>query len=263
MNGNEAKAQRALLIDLVQCIGCFQCVKGCMETQGFEGDARALKDLSANAYTLLLDQKEYSVRNLCRHCIDPACVSVCPVTALRKTVEGPVIYEADRCIGCRYCMVACPFDIPRYEWDKAVPAVQKCDMCIERQREGEEPACAVACEVDGTTAGTREELLEIAHERIAENPENYHPHVFGEHEVGGTLVMYLAPKDVVPHGFERKLGDAPLPQLTWQVLNKIPGVAVSGAAILSGIWWITRRREEVAAAEAPAAARKEEGGDVD
>ena len=88
-------------------------------------------------------------------------------------------------------MVACPFSVPRYEWDKAVPSVRKCDMCIDRLLEGKKPACADACQYDATVAGTREELLVEAHKRIAESPDEYYDHVYGENELGGTNVLFL------------------------------------------------------------------------
>jgi formate dehydrogenase iron-sulfur subunit len=184
------------------------------------------------------------------HCADPSCASACPVGAFTKTKLGPVVYDGDKCLGCRYCMVACPFSVPRYEWSAAVPVVRKCDGCIDRQRQGQPPACAEACPAEATVAGTRAEMLAEARRRIAENPEGYYPHVYGEHEVGGTNVFILSPVPFEQIGLNTKVGNEPLPNLTWAALSKIPGVVGAGSALLSAVYWITHRREAVAAAEA-------------
>jgi formate dehydrogenase iron-sulfur subunit len=252
-----------LLFDMVECVGCRNCVKACMESHGFAGDPERATKLSATSYTTMVVEDDYPIRNLCRHCLQPSCQSVCPVGALRRTDEGPVVYDATKCIGCRYCMVACPFNIPRYEWDKPVPAVRKCDMCIDRQREGRKPACAEACPKGATLFGTRKELLAEAWKRIRKSPRDYYPHVYGEHELGGTSVLFLAPHEVASLGYKASLGNEPLPKLTWQVLSKLPGVGVVSAAALMAIWWITRRRDEVALAEGRVGgngrSRREEG----
>ena len=240
---------RGLLFDMVRCAGCRGCVKACKEIHDFPGDAATTTELSATAYTSMTKVGDDNVRNLCRHCVKPSCVSVCPVAALQKTEMGPVTYDSAKCIGCRYCMVACPFNVPRYEWDKLVPAVRKCDMCIDRMKAGKLPACAEACNYEATVAGTRSELLKLAHERIAESPEDYYDHVYGETELGGTSVLFLAPRPTPALGFKDSMGNEPLPELTWNVLSKLPGVVVCGGAALMALWWITKRRDEVMALE--------------
>ena len=247
--------QRALLFDLNMCADCGKCVAACMKKQGFEGDPKEVKDLSATAYTALTttvspDGDEYTYRNLCRHCAAPSCASVCPVGALRKTELGPVVYDADKCMGCRYCMTACPFNVPRYEWDSAVPEVRKCDMCFDRQKEGGDPACAAACDYGATMAGTREELLEEARARIEDDPESYHPHIYGEHEIGGTSVLFLSPFPLEELGYDPKLGTRPIPERTWAVLSRIPKIALFAGATMTALWWLTWRRNEVRAWEA-------------
>jgi formate dehydrogenase iron-sulfur subunit len=243
---------KGILFDMVECIGCRNCIKACKEIHGFPGDPEEAVTLSATNYTTLVVEDDYPIRNLCRHCVRPSCASVCPVGALHKTAEGPVVYDASRCIGCRYCMTACPFNIPRYEWNKPVPAVRKCDMCFDRQREGKLPACAEACPKKATLFGTRKELIAEAWRRIKKSPGDYYAHVYGEHEVGGTSVLFLAPYEVATLGYKASLGNEPLPELTWQVLSKLPGVGVVSASMLMAIWWITRRRDEVALAEGKA-----------
>jgi len=246
---------RGLLIDVKRCIGCRACVGACKKAHGFPADDGAT-ELSATAYTALLDKGEdLHVRRLCMHCVTPSCASVCPVGALKKTEAGPVVYDARRCLGCRYCMVACPFGVPRYEWHAAVPAVRKCDLCVERLGRGEVPACVEACPAEATVAGSRSELLAEAHRRINEEG-GYFPHVYGAREVGGTSVLFLSPVSFAELGLPQGLGDAPLPGLTRQALEKIPGVVTIGGAALLAVWWITHRREEVARAQEAGHARE-------
>jgi formate dehydrogenase iron-sulfur subunit len=152
-------------------------------------------------------------------------------------------------------MLACPFGVPRYEWSNAVPAVRKCDMCVERLKKGAVPACVEACPAEATVAGTREELLAEAHRRIDENPGTYYPHVYGETEVGGTSVLFLSPVPFEELGFAT-VGTTPPPNLTWAALQKVPAVVSVGGASLFAIWWITHRRDEVAAAEAAPEAKE-------
>jgi len=241
---------RAILFDMVRCTGCRGCVNACMKSHDFPGEAKDVTELSATAYTAMRTEGEFNIRQMCRHCVSPSCASVCPVAALQKTELGPVVYDESKCIGCRYCMVACPFNVPRYEWDSPVPAVRKCDMCIDRLKDGKPTACAEACRFEATLCGTREELLAEAKKRIAEDPDMYYNHVYGEKELGGTNVMFLAPLPVESLGYKERLGETPLPALTWNVLEKLPGVVVVGGAALSAFWWITNRRDEVSAARA-------------
>jgi formate dehydrogenase iron-sulfur subunit len=249
MNGNP----HALLDDLTRCIGCRACVQACLDRQGFDRDAFDVEGLSASAFTVIEERGELYVRRLCMHCDTPSCASACPVAALHKTPEGPVVYDASRCLGCRYCIQACPFRVPRYEWDRPVPRVAKCDLCFDRLAQGRPTACTEACPVEATVCGPRDELLREAHRRIAESPQAYVPQVYGEHEVGGTSVLFLSPVSFASLGLPENLGDLPLPLLTKAALDRIPSVVTVGGALLLAIWWITKRREEVARAEASAA----------
>jgi formate dehydrogenase iron-sulfur subunit len=160
-----------------------------------------------------------------------------------------VVYDASRCLGCRYCMVACPFSVPRYQWSRAVPAVAKCDLCASRLDRGELPACVEACPAEAVVFGPRHEMLAEAHRRIAESPEQYHPEVYGEHEAGGTSVLILSPVPFEVLGLRTDLASDPLPHLTAEALHRVPGIVSVGGAALWAIWWITRRREEVARSE--------------
>ena len=238
---------RGLLIDITRCIGCRACVAACKSAHGFPGDDSDT-ELSATAYTALVERGELYVRRLCMHCVTPSCVSVCPVAALQKTSAGPVTYDSSRCLGCRYCMLACPFNVPRYEWSATVPSVRKCDLCAERLARGELTACAEACPAEATIAGERDQLLAEAHRRLRESPDQYYPYIYGENDVGGTSVLILAPVSFAGLGFPTGLGSMPLPDLTMQALGKIPAVVTVGGATLLAIHWITHRREEVARA---------------
>jgi len=155
---------RGILVDITKCIGCRSCEQGCKQIHGFPTDTE-LK-LSTTALTIVEEHGDRFVRRMCMHCQDPACASACLVGALKKSGAGPVTYDAGKCIGCRYCLVACPFSVPRYEWTKLVPYVKKCDMCAERQAKGQLPACVEACPVQASISGTREEILAEAQRRI-------------------------------------------------------------------------------------------------
>jgi len=244
---------KAILVDITKCIGCRSCEQACKQIHGFPLETET--QLSPTALTIVEDRGERFVRRMCMHCQDPACASACLVGALRKTAAGPVTYDGSKCIGCRYCLVACPFNVPKYEWSKLVPYVKKCDMCASRQAQGLSPACVEACPVQATICGTRDEILEEAQRRIL-GDSKYVKHIYGTEEAGGTSVFYLSD---VP--FE-KLGFAaapkqPMPVLTATALGDGPTVILVGGALLSGVYWITQRRAQVAMAEAENKSKKE------
>jgi len=187
---------------------------------------------------------DYYVRKMCMHCESPSCASVCPVAALRKSPEGPVTYDASVCMGCRYCLAACPFGVPRYEWDSATPRVQKCTMCYQRVVEGKLPACVEACPAEAVTFGTRQEMLSEARLRILSNPDQYVPTIYGERIVGGTSVFVLSAVPFEQLGLNDRLPDQPMPELTWKALSKIPEVVTLGGAFMMGLFWIIERRNK-------------------
>jgi formate dehydrogenase iron-sulfur subunit len=242
----------AILIDTTRCVGCEKCVAACKEENNlgkdrpWQGQA-AIDSLSATRNIAVHRQPEdHFVVQQCRHCLEPACVSACLVGALQKTPEGPVIYEADKCIGCRYCLLACPYGIPRYNWDTVVPIVHKCTMCYHRLQEGGVPACVEACPEEATIFGSRPELVAEAHRRIAADPGRYTPRVYGEREVGGTSVLYVSDTPLDFLAWKSDLGDQSLPALTWQSLNKVPPVVVGMAAFMGGVYWTFNRRKKLA-----------------
>ncbi len=235
--------KKAMLIDITLCVGCNACQTACKEVNHMPVDEE--KALSTTAYTALNEYDGVFVRRMCQHCDDPTCASVCPVGAFTKMPEGPVVYDVDKCIGCRYCMQACPFQVPRYEWSNTYPRVQKCTMCHERLAQGLPTACSEACPTGATKFGDRDDLLKEAYERLAAEPDKYVQKIYGEKEVGGTSVLYITSVPFENLGFRTTLQTTALPQLTWNALSKIPGVVTVGGTLLFGIWWITNRRQEV------------------
>ena len=239
--------RKAMLIDITMCVGCNSCQDACkVQNHLREGKEETL---SATAYTALEEHDGVFVRRMCRHCEEPTCASVCPVGAFSKMPEGPVLYDETKCIGCRYCMQACPFQVPRYEWTSVKPRVQKCRFCYERIKEGRPTACSEACPTGATKFGNRDDLLREAYERIKADPDKYVNRVYGEVEVGGTSILYLTSVPFEKLGFHTEFSRTPLPELTWNALEKIPSVVSVGSVLLYGIYWITSRREEVERAE--------------
>ena len=177
------------------------------------------------------------------HCNEPACASVCPVAAFYKTDEGPVVYRPERCIGCRFCMIACPFGVPKYEWSKGLPLVRKCTGCYSRVKEGMSPACATTCPT-AITYGPRVEMLAEAERRLARNPERYIHKVYGKEDAGGTCVLYLSNLPFDELGF-KPVTFRPLPDYTWDALRYVPGAFLTVGGGLSALAWITHRRERL------------------
>lgn len=233
----------AILTDLTKCAGCKACVWACKEING-NSRADGGVHLSDTTFTAVEQRAGLNVRRQCMHCNEPACASACPVGALYKSSAGPVLYDEDKCIGCRYCMIACQFQIPTYEWGRQVPRVQKCIMCFDKKlSKGQQPACTGACPTGATKFGDREALIKEAQERIAKNPGRYIDHIYGVKEAGGTSVLYLSSVPFSELGFTPTEKSEAYPQLTWAVLSKLPN-AVSVAAVgLGGLWWIFNRKD--------------------
>ena len=258
---------KALLYDATLCIGCKACEEACATENGLPYDPAIakLEQTSATKYTAVLTRSDAFMRKLCMNCEDPTCASVCPVGALEKTALGPVTYDESKCMGCRYCMVACPFGVPKNERNKLLPRVRKCDMCSKRAAADRPTACTEACPTGATKFGERDELIREARQRIEQEPGKYIHHIYGLTEVGGTSVLLLS---AIPFGAFQypDYHDQALPLLTYRVLARIPDVVVLGSVLLGGIWWITQRRVEVAAVEGripPAQKKDKEGGTHD
>jgi formate dehydrogenase iron-sulfur subunit len=237
-----------LLFDSTRCIGCGACSAACKEANALplpiEGHT------TAYTWTTVEHVSGVNVRRLCFHCEEPTCASVCPVSALQKTSAGPVVYDASRCIGCRYCIMACPFGVPKYQWDQAIPIVGKCILCAERVGRGLPTACASVCPTGATLFGERDALVREARRRIADSPDAYVDHVYGIDEAGGTSVLMLSKVPFEQLGMKTNVPRQPLPLLTWQILSKVPSFAAVWGVCLFGIHWITQRRDSVRAYEA-------------
>jgi len=236
------RMKAAILTDLTKCVGCEACALACKEINDLPRDS-ANHMLTAYTWSAMEHRNGVNIRRQCMHCEEPACASACPVGALSKTPEGAVVYDGRKCIGCRYCMIACPFGIPKYQWDKPIPLIQKCIFCYEKAlKAGEQPACTAACPTGATIFGERQALIAEAQQRISSTPEKYQPHIFGLKEAGGTSVLYLSAVPFAELGFPANLIEESYPNLTWKVLNKIPGIVTTGTAFLAGLWWIVNRR---------------------
>jgi len=171
------------------------------------------------------------------------------VPALRRP-HLCVAYDGEKCIGCRYCLQACPFHVPKYEWSSTKPQIQKCKFCASRLSKGRQTACAEACPTGATLFGDRDELLSEAARRISSEPGKFVPKIYGKDDVGGTSMLYISPVPFEQLGFDPRLGKTPMPMLTMSALSKVPNVLSVGGVLLGGIWWITNRRSEVQAYEA-------------
>lgn len=256
---------KTFLIDTTKCTGCRGCQVACKQwnqlkaedTKFFSGEGYQNPPLMSEHTFTRVKFKDYQkngqnefafYKEMCMHCNEPACASVCPVGAFKKTAEGPVVYDAKRCIGCRFCMIACPFGVPKYEWSKAFPLVRKCTGCYSRIKEGLQPACATACPT-AITYGSRVDMLKEAEKRLKNKPERYHQAVYGKEEAGGTSVLYLTHQPLDELGFKPVTKRA-LPSYTWQALRLVPGIFLTVGSGLSLLSWFTHRKERIRREEA-------------
>ncbi len=240
-----------ILFDSNICVGCLTCESACAEAHGLPvptdelvaGKLRKTSETQRCAINAISTENgEIYVRNQCMHCNEPACAAACLTQAMFKTKEGPVIWREDKCMGCRYCMVSCPFDVPKFEYSSTNPKIQKCDMCYDRIVKGEKPVCVEACG-GALFYGTRRELVVEARKRIAENPEMYVDKVYGEAVAGGTGYLYLSP---VPHeqlGFDTRIQNSSYPALTKGFLYSVPSVFVLVPTLLLGLHEATKNNK--------------------
>ena len=248
----------AMLVDTTLCVGCRACEGACGEANGLPPPAakvdimKTRRDTGPEAFTVVNGVagqgphgEDRFAKRQCMHCIAPACASACPVRALDKQPGGPVIYRGERCMGCRYCMVACPFEIPKYQYDQLAPLVRKCTFCAARQAEGKKPACAEVCPAGALLFGKRGPLLEIAKGRVYRNAERYVHRVYGEHEAGGTDWLYISD---VP--FEElalpSVRDEPYPDKVLGALGAPPFVMTLWPPLLMGFYAFSQRRDRAA-----------------
>jgi len=241
-----------MLYDATLCIGCKACVTACKTANNLPGNLYdPPNDLSGdtkNIIKLYESENERSyMKQQCMHCIDPGCVNACMIGAFKKREYGIVTWDPDRCIGCRYCQVACPYNIPKFQWDTAVPKIVKCELCNHMLARGEEPGCCQACPKEAVIFGTYEELLAEARQRIADRPERYYPagdpQIFGDTEGGGTQVLYLADVSFQKLGLP-ELGDEGVAAQARNIQHGIYKGFIAPVAlygILGAVLWRNRR----------------------
>lgn len=267
---NDRPDAYGVLVDIRQCIGCRNCEAACNKINQLPAPAAPFTDLKALETPRRMNDRAYTVVNRilpkgakepaniklqCMHCNDPACVSACIVGALTKSDKGPVEYDAQKCLGCRYCMVACPFGVPAYEYHNALtPQVRKCTFCAQLTKEGKPPACVTSCPKEALIFGRRGALLELARQKILSGlredgqSQAYVNHIYGETEVGGTSWIYIAPVEFGKLGFLALPEKAP-PRLTETIQhgvfkNALPPIALF--SLLGAAMHVFKRRDEVA-----------------
>jgi Fe-S-cluster-containing dehydrogenase component len=256
-----------ILSDLTRCVGCRSCEAACNEINKLPPPKIPFEDQSVFEKIRRTDAQTYTVVNRypnpkpggepifvkkqCMHCDEPACASACLVKAFKKAGEGPVTYNKGVCIGCRYCMTACPFYVPAYEYnDPFSPEVKKCSMCYDnRISKGGIPACVEACPMEAMTFGKRSDLIKLARKRIIEQPDIYIDEIYGEHEVGGTSWLYISGVPFEKIGFRMDLGTTPYAELTRGFLGAVPLVLILWPAFLIGVYMFTKRRQGMAETE--------------
>lgn len=256
-----------ILVDVTKCRGCERCVEACVRANGLDPAAadsdRAISfdGLSANRLcTVRAIGEGRNARIACMHCEEPSCVAACLVGGLSKEPSGAVVYDGDKCIGCRYCMLACPYHIPRYEWGRTVPYMRKCNLCFERLAKGETPACVDACPYQALVFGRREDLLARARCLQKENPGGYLPTVWGESALGGTSVLYISDVDLCGVGWPPERSGA-IPSITDPLIEKTPLLGLTVGLGLWGVSAIIQRRRRLMAGdgEGEASSDREEG----
>ena len=245
----------AMLYDSTVCTGCKACMPACNEANNLPADTSmsggiwdmptGLNAQTKNIIELYQDPKsdEFAfVKRQCMHCLDPACVSGCPFGALEKADWGAVTWTSSLCIGCRYCEVACPFEVPKFQWDSWNPKIVKCEFCYEqRLKQDMEPACTAACPTGAVVFGKRVDLLAKAKDRIANSPGKYfEQRVYGEHEAGGTQVLYLSSVSFQKLGLP-KLGTTSLGHYATKVSSKVYKW-LGGPVLMAGVFGFLIRR---------------------
>jgi formate dehydrogenase iron-sulfur subunit len=233
-----------VLYDSTRCVGCQTCETTCAETNGLPvpigtpqpGVVRKTDEKHRTVINSFNTSKgEVFIKKQCMHCNEPACAAACLTQAMYKTKEGAIIWRGEKCMGCRYCMVSCPFDSPKFEYHSSNPKIEKCTMCYSKIKEGKIPACVQNCPAEALVFGTRRNLIKEARKRIIENPDKYVDHVYGEHEAGGTGFLYLSAVPFEELGFNTSLQPRSYPELSKGFLYSVPTIFVLWPAIMLGI----------------------------
>jgi Fe-S-cluster-containing dehydrogenase component len=250
-----------MLYDSTLCIGCKACVVKCREANGLSPQ-RTKQDSGLHDMQTDLDYDTKTVikvyrnperqgpafaftKQQCMHCLDPACVSACMLGSLQKREGGVVTYDPNLCVGCRYCQIACPFGVPKFDFGSATPSIVKCELCMPRLKQGKEPACTEVCPRKAVIYGKRDDLLREAHKRLDSEPGKYFPKVYGEHDAGGTQVLYLNPRGI---SFEKiglpSLGDESIPHLSDTVQESVYQGMLTPALLYGALAFVIRRNHK-------------------
>ena len=254
-----------VLVDLTRCVGCRSCEAACNAEQNMPAPAKPFTDQSVfeegeHGHKRRTDENSLTVVNRydvpglghplfrkvqCNHCQEPACLTSCFVAAYTKTPEGAVIYNKDVCVGCRTCMIACPFYIPTFRYSSAFdPSIVKCIFCYDtRLKHGRPPACVEACPQEALTFGKRKDLVKIGRRRIEENKGQYEDHIYGEFEAGGTSWMYLSSVPFEKVGFDTSISDVPIIDHVKNFLGIVPMVLTIWPALFTGFHLLATRKE--------------------
>jgi len=243
-----------ILYDSTRCVGCQSCEYACAEannlpepSESIEADITRLTNENRRTVVNAFNTTggEITIKHQCMHCLEPACVAACLTQAMFKTKEGPVIWRADKCMGCRYCMISCPFDAPKFEFHSPNPKIVKCDMCYARTQKGLLPACVENCPAEAILYGKRSDLIREARKRIVENPESYNDCIYGESEAGGTGFLYLASVPFEELGFRTNIQKSSYPALSKSFLYSVPFVFVLWPTLLLGIHEATKNNHSI------------------
>jgi Fe-S-cluster-containing dehydrogenase component len=243
-----------ILVDTAKCVGCRSCEAACAEENHLpvpdiadESVFKKERKTTVSQLTVVsryqTEKGEVFVKKQCMHCNQPGCVAACLVKAMEKRKEGPVTWEKN-CMGCRYCMPSCPFEMPKFEYESSNPKIQKCSLCWNRLEKGEIPACVENCPENALIFGPRKKLIEEANRRIYQKPGEYITHIYGEHEVGGTGYLYISKVPFEKIGFRTDLGTIAYPEYSKGFLYSVPIVLLLWPAFLIGINTLTKREED-------------------
>lgn len=244
-----------VLVDTTRCLGCRMCEVACAQANGLplpdtDLDPAIERSTSPTQRTVVnryeTDRGVVTVKRQCMHCLQPACASACLTRAMYRQPEGPVSWREEKCMGCRFCMVSCPFDVPKFEYHSAVPKIEKCTLCADRLAEGQAPACVENCPAQALEFGARAELLERARARIYTEPNRYVSHIYGEHEAGGTGWLYLAGVPFDQLGFDTDVSMTPYPTYTKEFLYGVPFVLTVLPPLLLAVSRAKRANDELA-----------------
>jgi formate dehydrogenase iron-sulfur subunit len=283
---------KGVLVDLTKCIGCGSCVVACKmynKNEWIEDRAptsgenatladenwtvvqqcRISKETDKNVHVagmsppIKTDGSEdwRYVKRQCLHCKEPACVSSCFATAFKTNESGAITYYPNLCVGCRYCMLACPFSVPKFEWSKALPTLTKCTMCHNRIATGDAPACVTVCPTSVMKFGEHKELLKEAKAILSRETQTledefnyskaeietilsrkYVDYIYGEEEAGGTAWIYISDKPFKELGFKMNVPKRSIPAYTENYMKVTPYFGLFWFVVLSCLYFITKRR---------------------